>query len=171
MNSTELQPEDYNAYYETYISKLNNVELVSSLHDDLTVFVDYVKKIPTDKWGYAYEVNKWSVAEVLLHIIDTERVFQYRALCFSRGDKSHFPGFDQDAYVIGSNAESRSKESILNEFIAVRNATITLFSSFSEQDLIKKGVASNSPMSVAAAGFVISGHLKHHFNILEERYF
>ncbi len=171
MRSSELKAEDYNPFYQTYIDKLDNVELVEALYGGLTFFIDHIKKIPTSKWNYAYETEKWSVAQVLLHVIDTERVFQYRALCFSRGDKSHFPGFDQDIYVSDSNAEKRSKESILNDFIAVRNSSINLFRSFDEQVLQKWGVASNSRMSVAAAGFIISGHLKHHVNVLDERYF
>jgi hypothetical protein len=171
MRSSELHTEDYNVYFRTYIEKLDNVELVEALYDGLTFFIDYIKKIPTSKWDYKYATEKWSVAEVLLHIIDTERVFQYRALCFSRGDKSQFPGFDQDIYVSDSNAEKRSKESILNDFIAVRNSSISLFRSFDDQVLQKWGVASNSRMSVAATGFIISGHLKHHVRVLDEKYF
>jgi hypothetical protein len=92
-------------------------------------------------------------------------------LCFSRGDNTALPGFDENAYVPNSNAAHRNLASIKEELIAVRNATLSLFKSFSSQQLNTKGLASGSEMSVAATGFIISGHLTHHFNIIETRYF
>ena len=170
MKVSQLVPEDYNPYYKTYIDALGGVTLNDALKNGLEEIKKLLSTIPDDKLSFRYADGKWTIAEVLLHIIDTERVFQYRALCFSRNDKALFPGFDQDAYVENSNAAKRTKESILQEFIAVRASTIALFQSFDENDLQKRGVASNSTMSVAAAGFIISGHLKHHQKILVERY-
>ena len=102
--------------------------------------------------------------------MDTERVFAYRALCFSRKDKAELPGFDQDDYLVHSNANSRSIDSLIEEYISIRNATITLYKSFSKEMLLEIGIASKSPLSVRAAGYIIAGHEKHHCNIVKERY-
>lgn len=170
MKITDLKNEDYNPYYGTYIANLGENDLKQALKDDLDVFKSYLESVDSEKLNFAYEKGKWTIAEVVLHIIDTERIFQYRALCIARNDKASFPGFEQDDYVVFSNANTRTKNSIINEFVTVRNATITLFDSFDEAIMLKRGEASNSPLSVAAAGFIITGHLRHHLRILKERY-
>jgi hypothetical protein len=170
MKKSELLKEDYNPYYHTYLLALGEVNLLEELSEGLSKFEKFIDEIPEEKLNYAYALGKWTVAEVLLHIIDTERVFQYRALCFSRNDKTSFPGFEQDDYVLNANASSRSKQNLLEDFRAVRSSSLTLFTSFLETDLQKRGVASGSSMSVGAVGFILSGHLNHHKRILEERY-
>ena len=170
MKVSQLLPEDYNPYYQTYINALGDLELIEALRVGLNEFKKLISSIPEETLGFRYAEGKWTIAEVVLHIIDTERVFQYRALCFSRNDKTFFPGFEQDDYVEHCNASKRTKDSMLQEFLAVRASTLALFESFDEIDLQKRGVASSSNMTVAAAGFIISGHLKHHQNILLERY-
>tara|TARA_R110002051_G_scaffold130577_2_gene204405 strand:+ start:14144 stop:14659 length:516 start_codon:yes stop_codon:yes gene_type:complete len=170
MKISDLKKEDYNPYYATYIAYLKEEDLKKALKDDLVFFRNFMGNMEADKLSYAYEKGKWSVAEVLLHIIDTERIFQYRALCIARNDKTSFPGFDQDEYVVNANANTRNIADLLDEFNAVRNASITLFDSFNEEVLLKRGEASNSPLSVAAAGFIMTGHLRHHLRILKERY-
>ena len=120
--------------------------------------------------NYKYAKDKWSIKELLLHIIDTERVFAYRALRFAREDKTDLPGFEQDDYVITSDANTRSKASLLNEYNFQRASTIALFSSFNDSMLMKIGMAGGNPMSVRAIGFITSGHEVHHCNILRERY-
>lgn len=132
--------------------------------------VDFMKSISTNKLQFAYDDGKWSVAEVLVHLIDTERVFQYRALRFARNDATSLPGFDQDAYVPHSKANKRNLDSILKEYLAVRKATISLFESFDDEMMCRGGMASNSFMSVRALGFLICGHERHHKQILESRY-
>ena len=104
------------------------------------------------------------------HLIDSERVFAYRALRFSRTDLTPLPGFEENDYVDNSMANSRTFESLLNEFETVRNASISLFSSFNEDDMKKMGIASDNDMSVRAVGFIISGHAMHHMKIIQERY-
>ncbi|QWX85359.1 DinB family protein [Cellulophaga sp. HaHaR_3_176] len=171
MKLSQLNTSDYNQFYQTYISTLEEVTILEALYSGKEELEKYIKTVPNNKWTFAYAEGKWTLAEVLLHLIDTERVFQYRALCISRGDDSKFPGFDQDIYVADSKANNRTKESLLNEFLAVRNSTIALFESYDNNDLQKWGVASNSRLSVGASGFILSGHLKHHLKILNERYF
>lgn len=171
MKIASLKKEDYNPYYGTYIAYVKEEELKTALGRDLEVFQNFISNLSEEKLVYRYKNNKWTIAELIVHIIDTERIFQYRALCIARNDKSSLPGFEQDDYVANSESNSRSKESLLQEFISVRKATISLFDSFSANQLQKRGEASNSPLSTAAAGFIITGHLRHHLRILREYYF
>ena len=170
MKPSELQATDYNPYYQTYIEKLGEANLLETMSKQLTNFPKFIASIPADKWDYAYDEGKWTLVEALLHVIDTERVFQYRALCFARKDASHFPGFDQDLYVPNSNASNRSSESIIEEYKAVRLSSLALFASFDDETLRRKGTASDSQMSVAALGFITLGHQRHHRDVIRERY-
>ncbi len=118
-----------------------------------------------------YEAGKWNIKQSLVHLIDGERVFAYRALRFARGDQTPLPGFDQDLYARAADVSSRSLESILEEFQATRNATIQLYKSFGNEELRCVGKASGMDVSVLALGFMISGHVVHHQKIFEERYY
>ncbi|MCM4171015.1 DinB family protein [Arenibacter sp. TNZ] len=170
MRKSSLPKEAYHQFYGTYLSVLDD----SELHDLLVIGKKemklFIENIPVDKLISSYSKGKWTLAEVLLHIIDAERVFQYRALRFLRHDKTPLPGFDQDLYVRDSNANSRSKESLINEFNAVREASITLFQNLDNKDLSRSGIASNIEWTVATLGFVICGHQKHHLQIIANRY-
>lgn len=165
-----LKPEEFNSYYAPYINLVESKDIIVSLEKSFEETLSFYSSIPEDKWLYSYAEGKWTINEVVQHLLDTERVFAYRALCFSRKDIIELPGFDQDEYLINSNANSRSKESIIEEYESVRNATITLFKSFSEEMLIQIGLASNSPLSVRAAGYIIIGHEKHHCNVIKDNY-
>lgn len=170
MKSSELKKEDFNPYYSPYIASLGDVRLVETLKKQLENFPSFISSIPEDKFHYTYDEGKWTIAQVLVHILDTERVFQYRALRFARNDKTPLPGFDQDMFVSESKAEDWSREELIENYRIVRKSTISLFEKFSEKDLRKVGIASDSPMSVAAIGFICCGHQKHHRNIIRERY-
>ncbi|EAR01205.1 DinB family protein [Maribacter sp. HTCC2170] len=170
MRISELKAEDYNPFYQTYIDVLGDVELFDLLRKQLDNFPQFLASLPDEKLSYAYADGKWTIAEALLHVLDTERVFQYRALRFMRGDSTPLPGFDQDTFVPNSNADRRTKESIIEEYKAVRRSTIALFSNMNGKSLQNVGMASDSPMSVAALGFIICGHQKHHRNVIRERY-
>ncbi len=170
MKKSELQNLGTTYFYETYLNALEDVNLMDALYDGRERFIELINKLPSEKLGFAYADQKWTVAEVLLHIMDTERIFQYRAFRFSRNDKTVLPGFDQDTYIIESDSLTRKKEDILAEYLAVRNSTIFLFKNMTNEQLKRVGTASDLPWSVATIGFVISGHQKHHVNILKERY-
>ncbi|MBT8290636.1 MAG: DinB family protein [Muriicola sp.] len=170
MKTSELKEHEYNPYYRAYIEALGEVDLMKTLRKQIKNYPQFLASIPEDKLNYQYAEGKWTVAEVLLHVLDSERVFQYRALRFARKDQTPLPGFDQDLYVPQSGAGNRSLDSIIEEYKAIRQSTITLYESFEEDILKRKGVASNSNMSVAALGFIICGHQRHHRNILRERY-
>ncbi len=170
MRTSELQISEPFPFYKTYIDVLGDVELLDMLKRQLGNFQEFIESIPDDGLLYSYQVDKWTIAQVLVHIIDTERVFQYRALCFSRGDSTPLPGFDQDIYAVHSMADRRSKESIMEEYKVVRKSTIAIFANLDRETLDKIGNASNMEWSVGALGFVICGHQKYHRNILRERY-
>ena len=167
---TRPAPNEYAPYYHTYIAKVQPDNLLEALGLHTDTFTAFIKSIPPQKAEYAYAAGKWTVKEVLLHIIDAERIFAYRALRFARNDKTELPGFDEDNYVPFSNAGARSLASLLEEFTAVRQSTLSLFNSFDEAAFMRRGTASNNPMSVRALGFVIVGHAMHHQLVMQERY-
>jgi uncharacterized damage-inducible protein DinB len=170
MKSSELKKEDYHPFYQPYIATLGDVELVEMLRRQLENFPLFISSIPKDKFHYTYSEGKWTVAQVLVHVLDTERVFQYRALRFARNDKTPLPGFDQDKFVMESDAENWNQQEVIENYRTIRKSTIALFEKFSEKTLKIAGIASDSPMSVAALGFICCGHQKHHRNVLRERY-
>ena len=162
---------EYNAYYQPYIDNVNyDLSIVEGLKQNQDVMVSCYSIIPVEKHNYAYAVEKWTVKDVLLHIIDTERVFAYRALRIARRDNTPLAGYEQDDYVLNAFAENRTMKSLIEEYKSVRQATITLFESFSPDTLLLVGKASGFPISVRAIGYVIVGHENHHSNIINERY-
>jgi len=133
-------------------------------------FSEFLYSIPDEKWTYRYAPGKFSIAEVLAHIIDSERIFAYRALCFARNDTTSFPGFDHDGYARASNADRRTKSSLETEYLTVRSSTIELFRTFDEVAWTRVGTANNFQMSVRALPFVIVGHELHHLDFIRNRY-
>lgn len=166
----QLQEHEYNSYYQTYLSKVGNIELISGLQDNGEKIISFLESLSEEQFDYAYAEGKWTIKEVVQHIIDTERVFTYRALAFARKDNTALPGYDQDEYASTCEANTRSKDSLLKEYRALRLSTVALFESFSEDMLTQMGVASNSGISVRAIGFILIGHENHHYQILKERY-
>lgn len=170
MTTKNLQSDEYNPFYQTYIDRADQLTLKEGLKHNSENVIAFFEHIPENKHEYSYQEGKWTIKEMLQHIIDTERIFTYRALCVAREDKTSFPGFDENAYVPPSMANNRTFESLMNEYKVVRSATITLFESFTEEMLLQVGIASNSPISVRALGFIIMGHENHHCGVLRERY-
>lgn len=170
MTAKDIHADEYNPYYNTYLSKTNNLTLKEGLRSNLETVLLFLESISEEKFEYRYAEGKWTIKEMILHIIDTERIFCYRALRIARKDQTSLPGFDQDAYVPPSNANERSIHSLLDEYKAVRQASITLFDSFREETLMRTGTASNSAISVRALGFILIGHENHHCEIIRERY-
>lgn len=165
-----LKPNEFNSYYTPYINLVEDKDIITALQQNLKETITFYKSIPEEKWLYSYADGKWTINQVVQHILDTERIFAYRALCFSRKENLELPGFDQDEYLVNSAANTRSKESLIEEYVSIRNATITLFKNFSNEMFMQVGTASNSPLSVRAAGFIIVGHEKHHCNVIKDKY-
>lgn len=171
MYTTDLNNAEYNPYYESFVKRINeNVSLVDALVDGKQEVASFFTAIPESKLDFRYEVGKWTPKEVLMHIIDTERIFSYRALRFARKDKMDLLGFDQDTFIPPSNATQRTMDSLVKEYEAVRSATIALFENFDDTMLKEIGMGSGSPMSVRAIGFITLGHEKHHVSLIEDRY-
>lgn len=171
MKVTVLEPGEYAPYCTTYLELVDDTwTLIEELEISVHNFRKFVQEIPMDKHDYRYAEGKWTIKDIIQHLIDVERIFAYRALRFSRGDTTELPGFDESAYADVAHANNRHLKDLLTELATVRQATMQLFSSFNEEDLLKRGVASNNMVSVRALGFIIIGHQNHHMKIFQERY-
>lgn len=171
MIKSEIKKEEYNEYYENYIGLLSdNTELLEGYFKGKMMMENFIKSIPNDKITYRYQPEKWSVIEVIQHLIDTERVFMYRCFRIARNDNTELAGFDQDEYIIPSEANSKTKTQILEEFSSNRNYSISLLKSLSEKNLAFIGNANGGNVSARAAAFIVLGHDIHHTTIIKERY-
>lgn len=171
MNVSQLQSTEFASFYAGYIQAVSDeYNLLEELEISVHRLIKFVQNIPMDKFDYCYAEGKWTIKDILLHLIDAERIFAYRALRFARKDKTPLASFDENIYVDVAYANKRSIQDLLTELAVVRQATLSLFKSFSEEDLMQVGTASNHPMSVRALGFVIIGHQNHHQRVFEERY-
>ena len=144
--------------------------LLKHLENGLEKVKTLILSLPEEKLLYRYAPQKWTIKEILVHVVDGERIYAYRALCFARNEKTPLPGFEQDDYVAFSNANERSIESILQEYQAVRRATIALFEGFDDEALLRQGIVNNNKATVRALGYDIAGHELHHINIIREKY-
>lgn len=165
------QPGTYPPYYQPYIDRLADSDILDQLEVGLETATRFFQSIDKEKEDYRYAEGKWSVKEVFGHIIDSERVFSYRALCISRGESAALPGYDENQYVANGNFASRSIQSLLDEYTGLRRSGIALFRSLSEEQLLQMGTANGKPVQVAAIIAIIAGHELHHINVLRERYF
>ncbi|WP_420601294.1 DinB family protein [Flagellimonas sp.] len=167
---SDLLTSEYAPFYHNYILSVGKNNLITELENGRDEFVSFLEDVPDNKLTYSYAEGKWTLAELVLHVIDAERVFQYRALRFGRNDKTALAGFDQDIYVPQSNAGARKKQDIIEEYKTVRESTLSLFRSFGDEALKRVGMASGANMSARAMGFIICGHQAHHLRIVRERY-
>jgi uncharacterized damage-inducible protein DinB len=167
------KPEEgeYAPYAIMYIGLLPGDGLVlKHLEDNLKSTQDFILSLPEEKLEHRYLEGKWTVKEILAHIVDDERIYAYRALRFARNDKTELPGFEQDDYAIHSGANERDIKEILKEFATVRHATISLFEGLDDEALLRAGMADGKIMSVRAAAYHIAGHELHHINIIRKHY-
>ena len=171
MKPSDLQPEEFAGHFATYINQVSNeYTLTEELEISVHRLIKFVQNIPMDKFDYRYAEGKWTIKDIIQHIIDAERIFAYRALRFARNDKTALPGFDENEYVDEVQSDKRSLQDLLTELAIVRQATLALFKSFSNNELLRTGIASNNPVSVRALGFTIIGHQNHHQRVFQERY-
>lgn len=171
---TVPKPEvgEYIPYTIAYMDLVPNDGLVlQHLRDNLQAFKDLVGSLSDEKLTTPCAEGEWTIKEIILHIVDTERVFEYRALRFARNDSTELPGFEQDPYVANSGANQRSIEDLLEEFTYVRMSTIALFNSFTEEVWKRSGLCNGHNLSVRAALYIIAGHELHHVNSIKENYF
>ena len=166
----QLNENEYPKYYDKYFPLLFDSGLIDNLNLSQKMLLEICGNLSDEKWNYKYAEGKWSVKNVVNHITDCERIFQYRAVCIARGEKNMLPGFEENDYAAASNADKRSGESLLNESNAVRQSSILLYGSFDEEQLMKIGNANNWAVSVRAIGWMLSAHQIHHLNVIKERY-
>lgn len=163
------EASEYAPYYANYISQVEG-DVMEMLRRQLEEIKSLTRDFTEDRAGTGYEAGKWSVKELVGHLVDTERVFAYRSLCFARGDRTPLPGFEQDDYVRAADFNRRTLEDITAEFAAVRESTLRLFESFDRDAWARSGTANQHEASVRAVVYITAGHTAHHLRILRERY-
>ncbi len=161
---------EHGDYYSKYINLVAGTDILQELQQSKDTFLEFLQSLPTDKWDYSYRWGKWTIKEVVLHLIDSERVFAYRALRVGRNDTTSLPGFEQDDYVPASQAAQRSPASLIAEYAAAREASIQLFKNLPLEAYDHIGTASENPISPLALAYIIAGHQQHHWNLFVERY-
>ncbi len=157
-------------YYHRYINLAKGNDIVASLKKQTPVLLRFLNGIHPAKRNYRYARGKWTIKEVVQHMIDAERVFAYRGLCFARKDQSALPSFDENLYGNTSKAAKREWKEMIEEFKAVRQSTELLFGSFDKEQMNTYGTASNNSFSVLAIGYILAGHMNHHVSVIKERY-
>jgi hypothetical protein len=167
------KPKDgeFPPYANMYIKLLpDDGLLLKHLYDNFVAAKELILSLPEEKLNYTYAANKWTIKEILVHIIDDERIYAYRALRFARNDKTELSGFEQDDYALYSGANERSIENIFEEYEAVRNSTIALFNGLPGDSFLRSGTANNNKATVRALAYHIAGHELHHIKIIKEKY-
>lgn len=157
-------------FYQGYLDIARARKVSTALRSNNRKFRKFLRSIPKKKWDHAYADGKWTVKQVIQHVIDAERVFCIRALWFARQPDSVLPGFDENIWATQATAAEREPREIIKEFIYLRRATQFLFDTFTKEELRHQGFVEGNPVSVAALGYITAGHAGHHLNILMERY-
>jgi uncharacterized damage-inducible protein DinB len=171
MTKSDLIPSEFDNYYSRYINKLSNdVALKKGFVSGKDRLIDFFKSIPEEKLTYRYQPKKWSIKEILQHLIDTERIFMYRCFRIARRDKTALAGYDQNIYITPSGADDKSIDSLLNEFLTNRNHSISLLNSLTDENLSFIGNSNGGVMSARAAAFTILGHDIWHMEVIKNKY-
>jgi|SRR5689334_8317122 len=157
-------------FYHKYINQVPDDDLMTAFKNQTPITIKFFETIPANKINHAYAEGKWTIGEMLQHIIDAERVFSYRALRFARRDPTPLPGFDENLFAENAKADKRSWNDLLEEFKIVRRATEWLYRSFDEEQLNASGTSNNSEVYVLAFGYISVGHAIHHMNVVKQRY-
>lgn len=170
LNIGRPEPTEYATYYGRYISLVDGDDLLEVLNHQPSKMQLALSNLSESDAGYRYAPGKWSIREVVGHIIDTERVFGYRAFCIARGEKVSLPGFDEKEYAQNSGHDATPLAELLEEFESVRRSNLLLFRHLLPQAWESMGVASENPVSTRALAYILAGHVIHHLTVLEERY-
>ena len=161
---------EYAPYYQRYVETVPSGDILVTLRAQADAYRDLFQSVPDEQRLHRYAPDKWSLAESLLHVTDTERVFAYRALRIARGDTTPLPGFDENAYAALSGASVRSLADVLDELESVREASVTLFSGLPADAWTRRGTASGREVSVRGLAWITAGHLLHHLGVIQDRY-
>ncbi len=164
------ESNEYAEYYGSYVSLVEKTDLLVTLENQMEETQETLATIPEEKGTFRYALGKWSIKELIGHIIDTERIMAYRALRFARNDSLEIKGFEQDDYIENASFDSCKLNDLSNEFKLVRESNLYMFKNLTGDAWSRSGVASGNPVSVKALAFIIAGHELHHINILKDRY-
>lgn len=167
---TRPEKTEYYEYYETYVSLVDETNIVAAFESQLNALNALFNSISEEKSTFAYAEGKWTIKELVGHLIDGERMFGYRALRISRGDETPIEGFEQDGYVENAPFNDYKFSDLAEEFELVRKSSILFFKHLKETDWTRTGTASGNPVSVRALAYIMVGHVRHHMNILRDRY-
>jgi len=170
MYPSKIKSTEHHPYFKTYLDQLEERPLLDALTNGAIETNLFFRNLPENKHEYQYADDKWTPKEILLHIIDAERAFSYRALFIARTDNANLEGFDENTFAENSNANERDMTDLLKEYNSVRASTINLFESFSDETLLREGKANGNTFSVRVAGFLTCGHEIHHRKVIKERY-
>jgi len=157
-------------FYWNYINNVKEDDVVKALRKNAKDFKKFLEKIPRKKIDHSYAEGKWTIREMIQHVIDSERVFSYRSISFSRKDPTPLPGFDEQIWAKNAEGAARKWEDLIDEFSWTRKSTEALFGSFGREQLLSEGVASGKNINTLALGYICTGHVIHHMNIIKERY-
>lgn len=157
-------------FHQRYINLVSNQNVLATLESQILEFKALLSEVPFEQEDFTYAEGKWTIKQLAGHLIDTERILVYRAMCIARGEKQSLPGFEENEYVANASFHLRSLYDLGHEFGAVREATIQLFRYMTEEELDRKGVASNTGVTPRIILFMLAGHHIHHVNVLRERY-
>lgn len=161
---------DFPTFYRGYVEHIDTDDILATLREQKLKIRTLFENLSEEQANFAYAAGKWTVKEVLGHMIDAERVFVFRALSFARGETQPLPGFDENTYVPAGKFGSRSMKSLIEEYDSVRQATLTLFGNLNAEDWARTGIANQGKFTVNSIAYIIAGHEAHHLNILKERY-
>jgi hypothetical protein len=167
---TRPAKSEYHEYYNLYVDRVPDGNITDIIKKQIEDAVRLLEPISEEEAGYRYAPGKWSLKQVIGHIIDVERVFQYRALAFARNDPARLPSMEQDDYIDGANFDDRSMADLIEEYCLVRLSGVALFASFDDDILMRTGVASDVEFSVRSVPYILAGHNIHHINVITDRY-
>lgn len=165
-----ISTHDFAEYFNNYVRLTTEENVIDSLKSSYKEVKSLIKSLNEEQGNSAYAKNKWTIKELLVHVMDTERIFCERALRFARKDKTELPGFDHDIFVLNSNANQRTLKDILKEYKIIRKSTLALFKNFTPEMLEQGGIANGNKLTVHSIGFIISGHELHHLNVIKAKY-
>ena len=163
-------PTNVQGYFKRYTDLVQEQDLQAAFKAQSAVIDQLLPAISEERSTFSYAPGKWTIKELVQHVIDAERIFSYRALCFARKESSPLPSFDENSYAENSRANNRSWQQLAEEFLTVRSSTLLLYSSFDDEMMTSAGTAGTNILTPAQLGFITIGHFTHHHNILSERY-
>ena len=167
---TRPEPSEFPEDFKQYIALVPGNDLLGYFDTQTESVATVAGTLSEEQLLYRYAEGKWSVKDIFCHLIDCERIYNYRALCIARGDKTELPGFEENDYAKAAHADEHPISDIISEYKSVRASSIELFKSFNDEMLLRSGIANNSLRSVRAIGYSLAGHEIHHLNVIKERY-